>query len=191
MNSTHRHVAARPLLRCKTPDELEVENQPPCNTKNDHHDRVHCPDKRQPCNPSRTLTPRVVIDKQTLSNFESVQAHRSSPLWKQPQFSLAEVATSMGWFVTLPIELLHIIFELLEFRELGHISMTSSNMSTAVLTYLQSARGLNHVMPIVSAGHCNITIVDPMEFRGVGKQHDHYVTCCCNYSYNYSQILFS
>ena len=134
MNSTHRHVAARLLLLCKrtasTPDELEVENQAPCNTKNDH---------------------------------------------------------SMGWFKILPIELLHFIFDLLELRSLSHISMTSRNMSTAALTYLQSARGLNYVMPIVSTCR-HRTIVDP---RGVGKQHNNYVTCCCNYSYNYSRILFS
>ena len=144
-----------------------------------HHDCVHCPAKRQRCDPSRVLTPRVVVDKQTLSNLESVQPHRSSPLWKQPHFSLAELATSkshsMGWFKTLPNELLYIIFELLEFRSLSLISMTSKNMSTAALTYLQSAKGLKHVMPIVSAGHR--TSIDPMEFRGVGKQHNNYVTC--------------
>ena len=189
MNSTHRHVAARPLLRCKrttsTPDELQVENQPPCNTQNDHHDCVHCPAKRQRCDPSRVLTPRVVIDKQTLSNLESVQPHRSSPLCKQPQISLAEVATSkshsMGWFKTLPNELLYIIFELLELRSLSLISMTSKNMSTAALTYLQSAKGLKHVMPIVSAGHR--TSIDPMEFRGVGKQHNIITNVCNVYSY--------
>ena len=172
MNSTCKRTTS-------TPDELEVENQPPCNTKNDHHDCVHCPARRQRCDP---LTPRVVIDKQTL---ESVQPHRSSPLWKQPQFSRAELATSeshsMGWFKTLPDELLYNIFELLEFRSLSLISMTSRNMSTAALTYLQSAKGLKHVMPIVSAGHMYRAIIDPMEFRGVGEQHNNYVTCCCNY----------
>ena len=185
MNSTHRHV---PLLRCKrttsAPDELEMENQPPCDTKNDHHDCVHCPAKCQCCDPSRILTARVVIDKQTLSNLESVQPHRSSPVWNQPQFSLADVATSkthsMGWFKIMPNELLYIIFQLLDLRSLSLISMTSRNMSTAALTYLQSAKGLKHVMPIVSAGHR--TSIDPMEFRGVGKQHNNYVTCCYNYS---------
>ena len=98
MNSTHRHVAARP-------DELEVENQPPCgNYKNDHHYRVHCPEKRQPCDPSGILTPRVVTDKQTvtLSNSESVSRSHS-----------------MGWFVRLPDELLHSIFEQLNLRSLS------------------------------------------------------------------------
>ena len=154
MNCTH--VAARP-------DELEVENhEPPCNSKND---RVHCPDKRQPCDPSGILTPRVVTDKQTISNSESVSRSQG-----------------MGLFVRMPDELLHSIFEQLNLRSLSNISMTSSNMSKAVLTYLQSARGLKHVMPIISAGH--ITGIDP-PLRGVGKQHNHYVTCCCNYFYNY------
>ena len=168
MNSTHHYVTVRPLLRCKratpTADELEVENQPPCSTKNDHQ-RANYPAKRQRYDLTRILIPRVE---------QSVEAHTDSSSWTPPKLmipTLAEVATSnkhsMGWFVTLPIELLHAIFRLLELRSLSLVALTSKNMSAAALSYLQSARGLSHVMPIVSAGHR--TSVDPMEFSGVGK----------------------
>ena len=63
----------------------------------------------------------------------------------------------MGWFVTLPAEMLHELFCLLDYQSLGLLSLTSKEMATAVLSFLQTADGLKRVMPMVSVKHSTIT----------------------------------
>ena len=88
----------------------------------------------------------------------------------KPVLPLHEVATSskhsMGWFGTLPAEILHKLFCLLDHQSLGLLSLTSKEMATAVLSYLQSTVGLKRVIPMVSVGHS--TSLDPLDFRRVG-----------------------
>ena len=43
---------------------------------------------------------------------------------------------SMGWFVTIPVEILHKLFGLLDHRSLGILSGTSKEMATATVSYL-------------------------------------------------------
>ena len=91
----------------------------------------------------------------------------------EPEVSptLHESATSskhsMGWFVTIPLKILHKLFGLLDHRSLGILSGTSKEMATAIVSYLLSTVGLKHVMPMVSVGHS--TSLESLEFRRVGK----------------------
>ena len=112
--------------------------------------------------PARALSSSSFSSSSSSSTCTGAQA--------KPVPTLHEVATSskhsMGWFGTLPAEMLHELFCLLDYRSLALISLTSKEMATAVLSYLQSADGLKRVMAMVFVGHVHS---DPLEFRGVGK----------------------
>lgn len=74
---------------------------------------------------------------------------------------------SMGWFAVLPVELLQMVFRLLDVKSLGMLSLTSKNISSAILAYLQCFGGLSHFMPIVFTSHRFST--DPLRFSEVGE----------------------
>lgn len=55
---------------------------------------------------------------------------------------------SMGWLKILPVELLHMIFHLLDKDTLAVLSTVSRDLNNSVLNYLMSGHGLKHILPI-------------------------------------------
>ena len=184
MSSTQCGSKPQPvLLHCKrsTPADGE-ENLPAASSATPGQQGVHHPAKtpkqtEPDCSTLTVLNCPVSVHTGCRSTparaLPSSSCSSSGAQAKPVSPTLHEAATSsehsMGWFVTLPPEMLHKLFCLLDHQSLALLSLTSKEMATAVLGYLQSAVGLKHVPQIVPVGHNRSTSLDPPEFRGVGK----------------------
>lgn len=126
-----------------TPDENTNPNVPgsPCRKK--HRSALQANPKSF-YSAKRRLDMSIATTKKVTNKRES--RHKSD--W------LTDIATdtnhSMGWFMTLPLELLHMIFNQLNNDTLLLVSSLSKDLNGHVLMYLLSGQGLKHIIPYSS-----------------------------------------
>ena len=74
---------------------------------------------------------------------------------------------SMGVFSCLPLEILQFIFTFLDRNSLGILGLSSSELCTAVRSYVYTNTGLKQVLP--RAPNSSSEEVDTSQFRELGK----------------------
>lgn len=70
----------------------------------------------------------------------------------------------LGWFATLPTEIIHLILASLENSDLAALASVSAEMCVAVCGYVYTRTGLNNILPKYLEGE----FADPMEFANLG-----------------------
>lgn len=130
----------RTAIEMETPDENAVPNIP-LGAPNHKKRRVSIPrTSLRNLNAKRKLflTPPIkpIVVKPQLGNDEWLTTLVTHP------------DHSMGWLKILPIELLHMIFHLLDKDTLAVVSIVSRDLNNSVLNYLMSGHGLKHIVPI-------------------------------------------
>ena len=73
---------------------------------------------------------------------------------------------TMGAFIHLPLEILHVLFSFLDRESLGCLALSSSKVCSTVRSYVYTAVGMKQILPKppVSFTHG----ANPMEFKDVG-----------------------